>query len=578
IGNQVGSSVGSEVTALNNGNYVVGSWLWDNGVATNAGAITWGNGTTGTTGIVSAANSLVGTHMDDYIGSGIVALANGNYVAISTSWDDGAKNDVGAVTWGDGTMATSGNISIANSLIGFTADDQVGFVTALNNGNYLVSSTKWDNGPIVNAGAATFANGSTGISGYVSAANSLVGTTNNDYVGYNTQALTNGNYVVGSFNWDNGAVQDAGAVTWGNGTTGTFGTVSTSNSLVGSTAFDYLGLFYEIIPLPNGNYVVGSPYWDNGSIVDAGAVTWLNGATSTSGIISPSNSLVGSTTLDKVGMVDGFFGDHQIKPLSNGNFIVISPEWKNTPWNLQGAVTYGTSSRTGVITSANSVLAGYGEAISLSNSVDYDAVNDQMVVGLPGGNKVVFFRTTGTFADVPSGYWAEDYIERLYNAGITGGCGVNPLIYCPTNPVTRAQMAVFLEKGLHGSAFTPPNVAATFGDTAGHWAEDWIEALKADGVTSGCGVGIYCPENSVTRDQMAVFLLKAKHGSAYTPPAVGASTGFSDVPTDHWAAAWIKQLAAEAITGGCGGGNYCPANAVTRDQMAVFLVKTFDLP
>ncbi|HNB36866.1 MAG TPA: S-layer homology domain-containing protein, partial [Anaerolineales bacterium] len=80
------------------------------------------------------------------------------------------------------------------------------------------------------------------------------------------------------------------------------------------------------------------------------------------------------------------------------------------------------------------------------------------------------------------------------------------------------------------------------------------------------------------RDQMAVFLLKAKYGSAYTPPAVGASTGFTDVPSDHWAAAWIKQLAAEAITGGCGGGLYCPSNAVTRDQMAVFLVRTFNLP
>ncbi|MBL8061663.1 MAG: S-layer homology domain-containing protein [Anaerolineales bacterium] len=182
------------------------------------------------------------------------------------------------------------------------------------------------------------------------------------------------------------------------------------------------------------------------------------------------------------------------------------------------------------------------------------------------------------FADVPSGYWAESFIERLYNAGITGGCSTNPLNYCPTNPVTRAQMAIFLEKGIHGSSFSPVDVIPTFTDTIGHFAEDWIEALKNDGVTSGCGTGIYCPENAVTRDQMAVFLLKAKYGAGYTPPAVGANTGFSDVASDYWAAAWIKQLAAEAITGGCGSGNYCPENAVTRDQMAVFLVKTFGLP
>ena len=184
-----------------------------------------------------------------------------------------------------------------------------------------------------------------------------------------------------------------------------------------------------------------------------------------------------------------------------------------------------------------------------------------------------------TFPDVLATYWAWDLIERLYDAGITGGCSTSPLSYCPENEVTRAQMAVFLERGLHYPAsFTAPNVAPTFNDTVGHWAEDWIEALKNDGITAGCATGMYCPENPVTRAQMAVFLLKAKYGSSYTPPVVGTSTGFGDVPTTHWASAWIKQLAAESITGGCGGGNYCPESPVTRAQMAVFLVRTFSLP
>ena len=75
---------------------------------------------------------------------------------------------------------------------------------------------------------------------------------------------------------------------------------------------------------------------------------------------------------------------------------------------------------------------------------------------------------------------------------------------------------------------------------------------------------------------MAVFLLRAKYGSAYTPPP---ATGlFTDVPTSHWAAAWIEQLAAEGITGGCGANLYCPHESVSRAQMAVFLVKTFNLP
>jgi hypothetical protein len=147
--------------------------------------------------------------------------------------------------------------------------------------------------------------------------------------------------------------------------------------------------------------------------------------------------------------------------------------------------------------------------------------------------------------------------------------------------VTRAQMAVFLLRGIHGSSYHPPAVGSStsFDDVSTtHWAATWIKQLAVERITSGCGSGDYCPESSVTRAQMAVFLLRAKYGSGYTPSAVGAGTGFGDVPPDHWAAAWVKQLAAEGITGGCGHGNYCPNSAVTRAQMAVFLVKTFDLP
>jgi hypothetical protein len=75
---------------------------------------------------------------------------------------------------------------------------------------------------------------------------------------------------------------------------------------------------------------------------------------------------------------------------------------------------------------------------------------------------------------------------------------------------------------------------------------------------------------------MAIFLLRAKHGAIYTPPS---ATGlFWDVPTTYWAANWIEQLSAEGITSGCGGGNYCPDNNVSRAEMAVFLVRTFNLP
>jgi len=187
--------------------------------------------------------------------------------------------------------------------------------------------------------------------------------------------------------------------------------------------------------------------------------------------------------------------------------------------------------------------------------------------------------STTIFADVPLDYWANTFIERLYNAGITGGCSISPMMYCPEVYVTRAQMAVFLLRGEHGSAYTPPVATGTlFGDVpAGYWAGAWIEQLSAEGITGGCGNGNYCPEAVVTRDQMAVFLLRAKHGSSYVPPTATGSM-FGDVPLGYWADKWIEQLATEGITGGCGNGYYCPTAPVSRAQMAVFLVRTFNLP
>ena len=182
--------MGFAVTALPNGNYVVSTAYWDNGTVADAGAVTFGSGTAGINGLVSPANSLVGTSTIDRVGffGGAIALSNGNYVVRSPLWNHGAIVAAGAVTFGSGTAGISGPVSPANSLVGSTADDRVGNfgVTALSNGNYVVASAFWDNGAIVDAGAATFGSGTAGISGPVSPANSLVGSTAGDSVGYDS--------------------------------------------------------------------------------------------------------------------------------------------------------------------------------------------------------------------------------------------------------------------------------------------------------------------------------------------------------------------------------------------------------
>ncbi|MBI3172742.1 MAG: S-layer homology domain-containing protein [Chloroflexi bacterium] len=225
------------------------------------------------------------------------------------------------------------------------------------------------------------------------------------------------------------------------------------------------------------------------------------------------------------------------------------------------------------------LLAG-SSAIDAGNDLDCPSTDQRGVTRPQGAHCDIgaFEYSPATFIDVPISYWAWNFIERLYNAGITGGCSASPMMYCPEASVTRAQMAVFLLRGEHGSTYTPPAATGTvFGDVPlDYWAGPWIEQLAVEGITGGCGNGNYCPDLPVTRDQMAVFLLRAEHGSAYAPPA---PTGvFTDVPTDYWAAAWIEQLAAEGITGGCGSGIYCPTTVVNRAQMAVFLVRTFNLP
>ena len=104
----------------------------------------------------------------------------------------------------------------------------------------------------------------------------------------------------------------------------------------------------------------------------------------------------------------------------------------------------------------------------------------------------------------------------------------------------------------------------------------FVETLFHKQVTGGCAGGGYCPTNPVTRAQMAVFLLKAKYGSAHIPPPC-TGTVFPDVPcTGGPFDPWIEELAGLQITGGCGGGLYCPGNTVTRQQMAVFLLKAFE--
>ena len=320
------------VTVLTNGNYVISSPNWKNGVFSNAGAVTWGSKTDGVSGPVSDLNSLIGSRTGDQVGSGgITILSDGNYVVKSPNWANGSATAAGAVTWGSGTAGVKGVVSADNSLVGSRANDQVGSgngtvtgaggVVALSGGGYVVVSPSWSNGTMSRAGAVTFG-AAGGVRGPVSADNSLIGSRTNDVVGSGGMTvLTNGNYVVKSPNWANGTAAAAGAVTWGSGTGGVTGPVSEGNSLIGSRTGDQVGSGGTVsgaggvIALSGGGYVVVSPNWSNGAMTRAGAVTFGGGAGGVKGPISEDNSLIGSRSNDQV-------GSGGITVLTNGNYVV----------------------------------------------------------------------------------------------------------------------------------------------------------------------------------------------------------------------------------------------------------------
>jgi hypothetical protein len=181
----------------------------------------------------------------------------------------------------------------------------------------------------------------------------------------------------------------------------------------------------------------------------------------------------------------------------------------------------------------------------------------------------------GSFADVPGSSAFYRFIETLLHHGVTGGC--TGTAYCPTSSTTREQMAVFVLVAKEGAGYAPPPCATpVFNDVpASSGFCRWIEELARRGVVGGCGGGNYCPTTAATREQMAVFVLRTLD-PALNPPAC-TTPMFADVPASSPFCRWIEELARRGVVSGCGGGNYCPTAAVTREQMSVFLAVTFGL-
>lgn len=295
--------------------------------------------------------------------------------------------------------------------------------------------------------------------------------------------------------------------------------------------------------------------------------------------------------------------------LEAGETVTVAPSWRNvngiaqtfigaatsfsgpgTPGNPSyllpdGAADYGTLANG---STASCTLTGNCFSVTVTQpsprpSLHWDArLREEIAPAALGQSQVWSLHLGDSFADVARTNPFYRFVETLLHAGVTGGCSGSS--YCPSSPTTRAEMAVFVLMAREGVGYgRPPNEPRAcfnpppFIDVpVSHPFCRWIKELVARGVVSGCGNGQYCPTDPVTREQMAVFVLRTLEGPSYVPPAC-TTEPFADMPVTSPFCSWVGELARRGVVAGCGGGNYCPASPVSREQMGVFLGVTFAL-
>jgi PKD repeat protein len=282
---------------------------------------------------------------------------------------------------------------------------------------------------------------------------------------------------------------------------------------------------------------------------------------------------------------------------------VLDPSPKTSP--IAGPIVVGTAQPPAAYTStltgkpplSRTWTLTYPDASSLSSNGTVFSLSPLQVgphtLALQASNLSGTASTTlpisvlpNAFADVPPDHWAAYFINAFYYSGFTSGCGPDPVSgfprFCPLTLISRAELAVFLGRALHPPPFQPSAPRGIFADVPpSSSAAAWIEQIFRDGITGGCQVTplrLFCPNNPITRAEMAVLLTAAFHGPLFSPPP--ASGLFLDVPTSYWAARWIEQIFRDGTTGGCQGPPqrlFCPGFNVTRAEIAVFVSVAFRL-
>jgi hypothetical protein len=203
------------------------------------------------------------------------------------------------------------------------------------------------------------------------------------------------------------------------------------------------------------------------------------------------------------------------------------------------------------------------------------------VVSIGGHVVQVMQRATDpliAFSDVPTVDPFFDHIAVLADTGIATTCREGA--YCPSDAITREQMAVFVIRALMGGdVFTYPTTPYFTDVPTTHASFRHIQKMREMGITIGCTGTTYCPADPVTRGQMAVFLVRARLGLSSTQTFPYSTTPyFTDVPPTHSQFPFIQKLRDLGITAGCTATTYCDGDQNLRGQMGVFVTRGLVAP
>ena len=258
-------------------------------------------------------------------------------------------------------------------------------------------------------------------------------------------------------------------------------------------------------------------------------------------------------------------------------------------WQHLGTLKVNGVGHTDGVASSQRPLPGFPSGVFAA--VDNDAATAVVgwdiilsATGLTCGGSIL--PPSGSFRDVPANHWAFPFVEALFRAGYIKGCQETPVrLYCPEDPLTRAQEAVFVLRGVFGASHTPPQPPSPpFNDVPlSHWAVEWVDELKREHYTAGCTAdgANYCPDSLHTIAEGAVFFSRMLNGPSFTPPSPSRNP-FIDLPANAWYTKWLVYAFNAGLLGPCrtspAGAEICPNDPLPRDLAAYIMTNAKALP